>query len=67
MLILLVHWLFNDWKCILTQYENKKCKFDKNQNYDLIYKIFQKDIATIISIIVKILVIFIVFYKLFKQ
>lgn len=66
-LCLFIHWVSNDWKCILTQYENKKCGFDKNQNYDFVYKFFQKDIAAIVSIFFKILVIIIVFYKLFKK
>jgi hypothetical protein len=66
-LILLIHWVTNDWKCILTQYENKKCGFSRKQNYDFVYKLFQKDIAAIVGIIFKIIVLIIVFYKLFKQ
>ena len=35
-LILLIHWATNEWKCCLTQYENEICDFPENTQYDVL-------------------------------
>lgn len=35
LLTIIVHWLTNDWKCILTEYENYICDYPLNRKYDI--------------------------------
>lgn len=63
---LVIHWYTNNWQCILTTYENKVCKFDKDSRYDYIFRIFNHNIATIITVIIKIIILIIIFWKLLK-
>ena len=38
--IILFHWFTNDWKCMLTQIENKTCDFPINTEYDYFFMFF---------------------------
>ena len=64
-LCVVIHWFTNNFNCFLAEYENKVCKFDKNTRYDYIFRFFKLRTATVITITLKILVLFIVYYKLF--
>ena len=63
--IILIHWFTNKFECVLTQYENKICNFRDDTRYDYIFRIFNYKTSVIITIILEILILFIIFYKLF--
>jgi hypothetical protein len=47
-----IHWKFNNNRCILTEYVNKKCNFDINHKYDLFLKLKNGFVyATILKVI----------------
>ena len=65
MVALIIHWSTNNWECILTKYENKVCKFNKNARYDYFFIIFDEKTASFITIIIKIVILIIILKKLF--
>lgn len=62
--VIVIHWLTNNFRCFLTQYEQKVCDFPKDQYYDYFYQIFEKHTATIIANFLKFSIACIVVYKL---
>jgi hypothetical protein len=35
LLTIIIHWFTNDWKCLITQYENYICDYPLNRKYDI--------------------------------
>lgn len=66
LLLLITHWISNNWKCILTKYENTVCGFADDERYDYIYRVFDEKTASILTIILKTIIFSFVIYKLFK-
>jgi len=64
MLILLIHWSMNNWKCCLTQYENSVCDFSKNSQYDILLQNLSYKSKVFVSILTKILLISLVIIKI---
>jgi hypothetical protein len=67
LLLLIIHWMLNNGKCILTKYENIVCNFPEDSRYDYIFRIFDDKTASIITIILKTIIFSIVIYKIFKK
>jgi hypothetical protein len=63
-ILLPIHWMLNNNRCILTEYVNKNCNLDVDNKYDWIFKL--KD-GNIIAIILRIIFISIAVYKLRKM
>lgn len=59
-----IHWIVNEWKCDLTQKENKICEYTEYKYFDYIYLIFTEKIADVIQIFLMILFLIISFIKL---
>lgn len=32
---IIIHWITNDWKCLITEYENYICDYPLNRKYDM--------------------------------
>jgi hypothetical protein len=66
LLLLIIHWISNNWKCVLTKYENAVCGFDEDERYDYLYRAFDEKTASILTVILKIIIFSFIIYKLFK-
>lgn len=62
-----IHWFTNNWKCKQTEIENNLCKYDNYMYFDYVYLNFNKNTANILSNMYIIIIMIIIFYKLFKK
>jgi len=61
---LIIHWSTNNWECCLTNLENEVCEFDKNTKYDYLFQILDTNTATIITLTIKAVIMYVIFKKL---
>ena len=67
LILLLLHWVTNDWKCIITEYENEICNFPDDTVYDPTFNILgNSDFAGYIYTIINITLGVLAIYKILK-